>query len=256
MVRPRKLLITKEELEQFLRIGLSYQEIAYEIYKKYKVKVNRSTVFRRAKEYGIDHLNLDKKYTEDSSKRRKPIKLINPLMSQRANAYMDITEISYRRQHGKQRRSIKRYFLTLRANGKSYWVYIGKSQKEQNIIQGLIHLEQYLPKPVAIILIDKQLNPKLEKTHLKTNERIIYFTNTPKWHASKNLVEREHGALKRTIYPKFWRFKSSSYKQLTKSDEILLLRLYIEAIRRKERMILVNEEEMIKEILNEAKIIQ
>ena len=145
MVRPRKLLVTKSQLEAFLNQGMSYREIAEEVKKRYGVEVNRSTVYRLAKRYNLRDQNIHKQYKEYLKKRKKPVERLNPHLVEQANCFMDITEISFRSQIGKHKRSIKRYFVSLKVNQKLYLYYI-KDQKKSSILEALIHLRKFMPK--------------------------------------------------------------------------------------------------------------
>ena len=244
MVRPRKLVITKESLEEFLNKGLSYREIANEVFQRYGVKVNRSTVYRLAQRYGIKNLNIHKQYKEYLKRRKKPIERLNPELATKANCYMDITEISFRSQIGKHKRSIKRYFVSLKVNQKLYLYFI-KNQKKSSILEALIHLRKFMPKN-PICLVDTQLNPKLP------DRSEITFCNTTEWHPIRNLVEKHHG-FKTAIYAKYWKFKGIAYSKMDEYQKILLLKLYLETIERNQNIEIINKDELVKEICQLAK---
>ena len=146
LVRPKKFIGTKQDFYDWIvNKKLTYDDIAEEIFKKYGKKVNRSTAYRRAVEYGLDIYNNDRKWQNYMKKRRKKVKYRNILMVRYAEYFMDISEISYRRQFGNNKRSIKRYFLTLRIGkhkkqAPTYWAYL-PSQKEKDIVNKLYLFE-------------------------------------------------------------------------------------------------------------------
>jgi len=239
MVRPRKIHISKEQMRIWLENGMSYREITREIKKLYGLKFDPSTIYRHTVRLGLKDKNIHKQYKDFCREHKKKVKRINTHLATKANCYMDITEISFRSQKGKHKRSVKRYFVSLKVEKKLYLYYI-KDQTKASILTAMIHLKEFMPAN-PICLVDTQFNPKLPE------RSEITFCNTEKWHPIKNMVEKHHG-FKTNIYAKFWKFKTVSYSKMNDESKRQLLRIYIETIERNEHIEIINKDEMITEI--------
>jgi len=232
MARPRTkgTRILRTSLKEYLEQGLSYREIGNIL------GLSRELVYYYAKLWNLRNLNAHKKYKEYCKTRLYTRKLINPLMSLHANASMDISEITFRRQRGKRSRSIRKYMLTF-TKGKTYIVFMD-NQRDEDIAMAITKLLTLgIINKGDKILVDKQLNSKLPYTSLKG----VYLCNTPKWHASKSTTEKRHG-FKTSVYAKFWRFKTSSYAKMDNDMKALLLKMYLESLQLNPNYEIINPE--------------
>jgi len=238
--RKQQIIISKIELKMLLEIGMSYREIAR------LVKCSKATIFEIAKRYELQDFNAFKQYNKMVSKKCKKIVRVNTHLVKYASAFMDRTEISFRREKSKHTRvAIKgTNFITLGKEGTTK-LYFLENHRKEGTINALIYLRKYLSEK-DIVLIDTEFN-----THGVSE---IKFCNSEGWHPIKNLVEKYHG-FKYSIIVKFWRRKTSSYNKLSEKDKIMLLKIYIETCALNDNYEIVNLEDL-KEYIRKRELVR
>lgn len=230
MARTKRSLIKKEDLKLYLELGYSYSQIGTEL------DMDRELVYYYAKKWELRDINVHKQHKAFCNRRVKPIPRLNTELADQATAFMDITEVTFRRQKSKHTRTLKgEAFLTFSKNDLTYLVYI-RDHSKGSYLRALTKLAPYI-SDTEIILVDTELNPKI------ANLDNITFCNTTEWHPKENLVEKKHG-FKLCVYASFRVLKSSSFDKLTDNDKALLLKLYLRFFELNDNFILLNRTEL------------